>query len=168
MLAASDLEPFQAYRTDPEIGRYQGWTPMSSTDAQAFLLEMATVRLFQPDRWFQIAIAHLQTNQLIGDIGICVHSDDENFAEIGFSLDYAWQKQGLGAEAVTEALVWIFEHTQVTYVIATTDARNLPSVRLLKRVGMALRETKPAIFRGETCTEHVFEVRRSDFSASRL
>ncbi|MGB8338912.1 MAG: GNAT family N-acetyltransferase [Burkholderiales bacterium] len=167
-LSISDLSQFQAYRTDPEVGRYQGWSAISSADADAFLSKMAVATLFQPDQWFQLGIADSRTNRLIGDIGVCVRSGRERIAEIGFTLAPSWQRQGLGTEAVGEAVAMIFEYARADYVIAITDTRNLPSIGLLKKVGMSLKETVESTFRGEPCTEHIFEIRRHPFRRKRL
>jgi [ribosomal protein S5]-alanine N-acetyltransferase len=163
-LSAADLTPFQAYRTDIEVGRYQGWSVMSSAEAQAFLSEMAGAPLFLPDLWCQLAIADGLSGRLIGDIGVCVRST-EPCAEIGFTLAPASQGQGLGTEAVGAALELIFALTLVARVIATTDARNLPSVQLLKRVGMQLQQSIQTTFRGEPCIELVFEARNATLAA---
>lgn len=40
-LSTSDLEEFQVYRSDSNVGRFQGWSEMSSTDAVTFLSEMS-------------------------------------------------------------------------------------------------------------------------------
>ena len=68
-----DLESFQAYRADPEVGRYQGWVPMTTDAAIVFINAMSVATLGEADQWMQIAIADPVTDQLIGDIGICVH-----------------------------------------------------------------------------------------------
>jgi hypothetical protein len=41
-LRTSDLAAFQAYRSIPEIGRFQGWSPMSEAEAVAFLADRST------------------------------------------------------------------------------------------------------------------------------
>ena len=46
-------------------------------------------------------------------------------------------------------------------VIGITDARNLPSMRLMERVGMRMTETSQAVFRGEACVEHTYTVTRA-------
>ena len=158
-LSTSDLPRFQAYRADREVGRYQGWSAMSPADAQELLAVMAVAPLFQPDQWLQLAIADSRTNHLIGDIGVCVRTGYERYAEIGFTLAPGFQRQGLGTEAVRQALVLLFEFAQVDYIVAITDTRNLPSIELLKRAGMRLKETVESTFRGEPCREHVFELR---------
>ena len=160
-LSTSDLARFQAYRVNPEVGRYQGWSAKSTEEAEAFLAEMAAAPLFVPGEWVQLAIAESGTDHLIGDIGVCVRGGNENSVEIGFTLAPEAQGKGLGSEAVRETIAMLFEFTPVETVIAITDTRNLPSIRLLERVGMRLKETVESAFRGEPCTEHVFEVRRS-------
>src|SRR5512139_1476283 len=84
-LRASDLAAFQAYRSIPELGRFQGWSSMSETEALSFLAEMSEAQLFTPGDWIQLGIAERESDQLIGDIGIFV-SADELTGEIGFTL----------------------------------------------------------------------------------
>jgi RimJ/RimL family protein N-acetyltransferase len=54
----------------------------------------------------------------------------------------------------------VFEHTAVQRVIAITDARNAPSIRLLERLGMTLMQSRAAVFRGEACIEHHYGMAR--------
>lgn len=160
--AADDLEALQSYRNDEEVARYQSWSVMSTEAARQFLAAMAVAPMFTPGEWFQVAIAEAASNRLIGDIGICVRTDPGGvrYAEIGFTLARGAQGKGLATEAVRETLALLFEHAEVDHVVGITDARNVPSVQLLKRVGMTLRETVDATFRGRPCREHVFEARR--------
>src|SRR6185503_10052385 len=50
-LRAADLERFQAYRHDPEVGRYQGWEPQADAEALAFLEEMAVEPFGRVGEW---------------------------------------------------------------------------------------------------------------------
>ena len=154
-LSPGDLEDFQAYRSDPEVARYQSWSQMSAEEASAFLAEQEAAPFGQPG-WFQIAIAERSTGCLVGDIGICLQLNSAAPAEIGFTLAAQSQGQGLASEAVRETLALLFDQTDVAEVLAITDTRNLDSIRLLERVGFQWKETVPAVFHGEPCTEHVF------------
>lgn len=164
-LSTDDLAAFQAYRHDPELGRYQGWSPMSDAEASAFLTEMHTAPLPNPGSWTQMAIAEPTTQRLIGDIGVFLDQDGR-YAEIGFTLARHAQGHGVGTAAVREAIRLIFESSAADRVCGITDARNTASIRLLERVGMRRVETKNAIFRGEPCVEHVYAVVRGDGPAS--
>lgn len=158
-LRVADLPAFQAYRGDEEVGRWQGWQPMSANEAQAFLREMATLPFAPPGDWFQLAIARRDDDALIGDMGLHLHADGRTL-ELGFTLARAAQGQGLAAEAVKLALARVFAHTPARRVLAITDTRNAASVRLLRRLGFRPLATLPALFRGEPCLEHHFVLHR--------
>ena len=158
-LALSDLAAFQGYRNDSEVGRYQGWSPMSDTEAAEFLAAMNAVAIFQPGKWCQLGIADATTGVLIGDVGVHI-SPDESEAEIGFSLSRKSQGVGLATEAVRGTIRLIFQHTPADRVHATTDARNVRCIALLQRIGMRQVDTLSTLFRGEPCVEYVFEVCR--------
>ena len=160
---AQDLDRFQSYRCDPEVGRYQGWSAMDAAGAAAFLEAMATARFGVPGKWFQIAVADRSTNALVGDIGIGLDKDHASVAEIGFSMAPAAQGRGLGSEAVMGALAILFGSGRIDVVEGITDARNIPSIRLLERVGMRLDRTQETLFKGEMCTEHVYSLTRTQW-----
>lgn len=158
-LRAADLSAFQAYRHDATVGRYQGWTPQSEPEALAFIEQMADAPLFPAGEWVQIGIADRASDVLIGDIGVCVAADGAT-AEIGFSLSAPAQGRGLGSEAVNVVIRLLFQQTPVAEVIGVTDARNVPSIRLLERIGMRRVSSQDTVFRGEPCVEHTYAIGR--------
>lgn len=155
----ADLAAFQAYRHDAEVGRYQGWTPMTDAQALTFIDEMATAPLFPAGAWVQIGIAARASGALIGDLGARVAADGAS-AEIGFTLARPVQGRGLGGEAVGLALALLFGRTGIARVEAITDARNASSIRLLERAGFRRAATADAVFRGERCVEHHYRLDR--------
>jgi len=159
-LRPSDHEAFQAYRGIPDLGRYQGWLPMSDAAALDFLAEMGQAPLFAAGQWVQLGIADLPSDCLVGDIGLYL-SEDGNSGEVGFTLQPSAQGQGLASRAVREALQLFFSTTTVARVLGITDERNLPSIRLLDRLGFEHIETRHVVFRGEPCTERVYALSRN-------
>ena len=158
-LRADDLQAFQAYRHDPAVARYQGWTAQGDDAANAFFEDMYRMKLLQRGAWTQLAIARREDDGLIGDIGIRV-AEDGSEAEIGFTLGRTAQRQGLATEAVTEACTLIFERTEARRILAITDSRNTSAIRLVERIGMRRISTDDAVFRGEPCVEYTYELPR--------
>ena len=157
-LSSADLDRFAAVRADPELGRYQGWTAMSPEAAWIFLTEMHSAPAWQLDVWFQLAIADAASDQLLGDLGVCVHADGH--AEIGVTLARDAHRQGHATAAIGCLIALLFERPQIERVVGITDARNGPSARLLQRAGLRQTQTLQTTFRGEACTEWTFERRR--------
>lgn len=159
-LRATDLAAFQAYRSIPELGRYQGWSPLSESKALEFLTVMNAAPLFAPGQWIQLGIAEAESDGLIGDIGIHL-SEDGLTGEIGFTLEPASQGRGIAAAAVNQALQLLFASTAVDHVLGITDSRNAASIRLLERLGFEHRESRNTVFRGEPCSEEIYVLLRS-------
>jgi RimJ/RimL family protein N-acetyltransferase len=147
---------------------YQGWKPQPDHEAARFIEAMSQADLFPRGAWVQLGIAIGSTNELVGDVGVCV-SADARWAEVGFTIARAAQGGGLGTEAVRGLIQFIFEQTDVAEVVAVTDERNIPAGRLLERIGMRNIETLHTSFRGEPCVEHRWTISRAaarDQSAS--
>jgi aminoglycoside 6'-N-acetyltransferase len=160
-LVPEDLGAFQAYRNDPEVARYQGWSRMLDAQASSFLEAMRDAPLFRLGDWTQIGIASAQDGHLVGDIGVLL-ADDGQDAEIGFTLSRPWQRRGVATRAVRAAIALISELTAARRILAISDARNLPCIRLLERVGMHRRESRNTVWRGEACEELLFDIAREN------
>jgi RimJ/RimL family protein N-acetyltransferase len=155
-----DLERFLAYRQDPQVARFQGWSMLSDTEGQSFINEMQTAAIGIPGEWFQIAIAHKQSNLLIGDIGIQVYTGDLTIVEVGFTLNHQEQGKGYAREAVSALIHSLFKLGNINKIVAITDSRNESSICLLKRLGMRLSNSVEVEFKGEWCVEQIFELDR--------
>jgi hypothetical protein len=84
---AEDLDAFAAYRSDPEVARYQSWeVPYELGQARQFLEELEAIHPDTPGEWFQFAVTLRGTDRLIGDCAAHVDADDPRQAEIGFTL----------------------------------------------------------------------------------
>ncbi len=133
----SDLNSFVAYRSDPEVARYQGWeTPYSVEKAVAFIAEMQQLSPNVKGRWYQFAVELKQTGAMIGDCAFHTLTYDEHQAEIGFSFARQYQGLGYATESVKRLLTYLFGVLDLHRVFAVCDVKNTASARLLERVGM--------------------------------
>jgi len=158
-LQPGDLARFAAYRADPELARYQGWSAPSMAEAADFIAGMHAAPAFVEEAWLQLAIAQRPGDELVGDIGLCLHAG--GVAEIGFTLMREAQGRGLATEALRALIEMLFARPEVQALIAITDARNHASMRLLERLGLQLQHSEAALFKGEACTEHHYRLERA-------
>jgi RimJ/RimL family protein N-acetyltransferase len=132
---ATDTPEFAAYRSDPEVARFQSWTAPYPLERAAAMVGEFTGGDPRVAGWFQYAVALREApDTLIGDIGVLLH-DNLMQAEIGFTLDPRYQGQGYATEAVRAMLAHLFAELGLHRVSAECDARNLASARLLERAG---------------------------------
>jgi RimJ/RimL family protein N-acetyltransferase len=159
---ADDAIVFVAYRSDADVARYQSWDGYTREQAEAFVSEMAASHPGVPGEWFQFAVADLAGDELLGDVAVCVHADDTSRAELGFTFAPGHQRKGYATEAVRAVITYAFERLRAQTVLAIADARNLPSIALLERIGMRRTTTERVRFKDEWCDEHTYELRRDE------
>jgi aminoglycoside 6'-N-acetyltransferase len=162
---AQDAPAFAAYRSDPDVARYQSWSPpLPLKEATRLMREFAKGDP-RVAGWFQYAIALREApDVLIGDVGVLLH-DNLRQAEIGFSLDPRYQGRGYATEAVRAMLGYLFTELKLRRVSAECDARNVPSARLLERAGFrreGLRR-QHTWAKGEWTDDLLFGVLASEF-----
>jgi RimJ/RimL family protein N-acetyltransferase len=155
-----DLDDFHAYRSDAELARYQGWSPMSRDHAALFLAEMCDADFGVAGEWFQVAIALADSGRVIGDLGIQLRKTEPAVAEFGFTLAGLHQGRGYALEAARATLEVVFDRTEAVRVEAVTDARNAPSVRVLRKLGMRRAQVRLTEHKNEPCTEEVYVLER--------
>jgi RimJ/RimL family protein N-acetyltransferase len=129
---ASDVPTLLAYRSDPEVARYQGWRSLTEAQAQNFVEVQSAQPVGVPHEWLQIALELKVTGEHIGDLALKV--DGARQAEVGYSLNRDFQGHGYMTEAVTALLNFLFTTLELHRVTAKTDIRNERSVRLLERL----------------------------------
>jgi RimJ/RimL family protein N-acetyltransferase len=157
-----DAVTFAAYRSDPDVARYQDWDSCTPQQADDFVREMAVAHPGVPGEWFQFAIADKESDEHLGDVGLGVDAEHPSRAELGFTLATAHQGKGYATEAVTRVIAYAFEQLEAESVFAVADARNDASIALLERIGMRRTTTEHVRFKGEWCDEHTYELRRDE------
>lgn len=157
----ADVDAFHAYRSAPELARYQGWSPMSHDEARTFVVRMSRATRLVAGEWIQLAIAHASTDVLLGDLGIFLSADLAR-GEIGFTLSANGQGRGHATRAVMAASDWFFDVNESIEIRGITDVRNIASINVLERAGFAHIATQERISKDEPCTELVYGLRRND------
>jgi RimJ/RimL family protein N-acetyltransferase len=170
-LTAADAPAMFRYRSDPEVCRFQGFEPAHQAEVANFIHQLEFTAWDAPGTWFQFGLrlrnADDYRGELVGDLGVHFLADDPRQVEIGFSLDPAWQGQGLATEAVTALIDHLFRQAGKHRVIASVDPRNTPSVALLRRVGMQQEAhfRSSLWFKGAWVDDLVFAVLREEWQS---
>jgi aminoglycoside 6'-N-acetyltransferase len=158
----ADAVAFAAYRSVPEVARYQSWdAPVSLLDALRLVEEFGRGDPEAPG-WFQYAID--LDGVLIGDLGLNLH-DNLRQADLGFTLSPSYQGNGYATEAVRGLLDHLYMERGLHRVSAECDARNTASARLLERVGFKQEGLRLSNtwFKGEWTDDLLFGLLRSDY-----
>ena len=164
----TDLAAFTAYRTHPEVERYQSWSSCTDDEAAAFLAEQQQLAFDTDGTWFQLAVERQHDGVLLGDVAVHFFNDGQQ-AEIGMTFDVAAQRQGYALEAVARVVECLFDGLRKHRIVATVDTRNLRAQRLLERQGFR-REAhfhKNIHFKGSWSDEYAYALLNSEWRSSR-
>jgi RimJ/RimL family protein N-acetyltransferase len=135
-----DAETISAYRTDPEVHRYQGWERTDPDGVRGEIEEMARRAPGAPGGWMQLSVEDRETGQLVGDVGLSPAEDDPGVIKIGYTMSPSFQGRGYATEAVRALVAYAFDTLGAEVVRAYASAENLPSIRVAEKVGMQLVE----------------------------
>lgn len=163
-----DAVTFAAYRSDPDVARYQSWdAPYSLDQATAFVTAICAGHPDTPGEWAQLAVE--AGGRHVGDVAVFVDGDDPRLARIGFTMAAEAQGRGYATEAVTAVLDYLFTARGKHRVAADCDARNVRSAALLERVGMRreAHHVASAWWKGEWTDEYVYAVLDREWAARR-
>ena len=164
-LQAKDAAAISAYRSLPEVARYQSWESFGPEDAARLIRGQAEAEPNIPGTWLQLAIIKTESGQLIGDCGLHCRKEDPRQMEIGITLSPEYQGQGYATETVCSLLDFAFGSLGAQRVIATTDAENLPAAAMFRRIGFRQEShlAEKVWFKGRWGGEYLFSILKQEW-----
>jgi RimJ/RimL family protein N-acetyltransferase len=163
-LADTDATALLAYRSDPCVSRFQTWEPRTLEDARLFIERLGGVAFDTPGTWFQFGIRLRPGGELVGDLGVHFDAEEPRQVEVGVTVSPAHQGAGLATEALEAVLAHLFDRCGKHRVVASVDPRNVASIALMRRAGMAQEAhfRRSLWLRGEWVDDLVFAMLASD------
>lgn len=134
----SDLEPFAAMNSDPDVMRYYP-APWSREQSDAFAKRV--MRLIDERGWGFWAVEERASGQFIGFIGLHIPSHELPFypcVEVGWRLTKSYWGLGYATEAAQSAISFGFQQLRLAELVAFTAIANLRSRAVMERLGMRL------------------------------
>ena len=131
-----DLDQFHAICSDPQVMQFVGDGQAWARDRTGQFIQSAT-EMLRENGYCQWALIHKADGKLIGYCGF-VNTDDDR--EIGWRLAPEYWGNGLATEAARAVLKHGIETLGFQRVIATVQAANVASIRVIEKLGMTLVE----------------------------
>ena len=132
----NDLDTFFAYRSDPEINKFQSWTKTpTKQEAIDFIEEQILLKSGSPGKWTQIAIEEKSSAIHIGDCALFTSKDGRQ-GEFGITISKQFQGQGYGYESLIALFSLAFTRLNQHRIIGLADVENVASIALMKKLGM--------------------------------
>ena len=132
----SDRGPFAALNADPQVTRF---FPSTLTADQSDQMVQTILAHWQTHGFGVFALELRETAQFIGFTGLNIPRFEAHFTpcvEIAWRLAAAHWNHGYASEAAAASLQFGFETLQLSEIVAFTVPANLPSRRVMEKIGM--------------------------------
>ena len=136
----NDTKPFfEYYCNDPDVYHYiLATVPTNLEEAQA---EINYCRnLFYHKRGIYWTLARCDSNQIIGSVGLYINNHHHR-AEICYDLAKAYWRKGVMEKVLRKVIDFCFEKLNLFRIEAITLQENVPSIRILEKLGFAREGT---------------------------
>ena len=89
-----DAETIAAYRSDPDVGRYQGWERTDAEGIRADIEQMELRSPGEPGGWVQLSVEERDSGVLVGDVGLSPAEGEPGVIKVGYTMAPAFQGRG--------------------------------------------------------------------------
>ena len=135
-VCTADAESTFAYSSDTDLTRYMIFFPKESVEeVKQFLQEAETQWQKTAPAYYEFAV--LLQNEQIGGVSLWLN-EDRTEGELGWLLRREHHGRGYAYEAVCALRDFAFKELHLKKLIAQCDARNAPSEKLMRKLGMTL------------------------------
>lgn len=165
-LRESDQEQLMVIQSRLDVARYMYWAPRTPEETRTWL----ALAIPLPSREVEnkaviLAAVDRPSGRIAGTLTLFVHNQEHRQGEIGFVFHPDFQGQGLASEWARELLRLGFKALQLHRMFGRCDGRNLPSARLMKRLGMrqAAKPIQNEFVKGERTDEWIYGILASEW-----
>ncbi|ADB32728.1 GCN5-related N-acetyltransferase [Kribbella flavida DSM 17836] len=135
----SDLEPWAALNTDPEVVRYLGGEPLSRAQSDR-IAEQVNAQYAAEGIGF-LAVERQSDGAFVGACGLTFEQWYPEELQIGWRLARAYWGHGYATEAAAAWLDHAFTDVGRDRVLSVTDTPNVRSIAVMRRLGMTFDHT---------------------------
>jgi RimJ/RimL family protein N-acetyltransferase len=167
-LTRADFDDVHAYYSRPEVARYVYWEATDPEQTREILDQnIGRAGIENEGDGLILGVVWREVGRVVGHVSLRLVSREHRQGEVGFVLNPEYQGKGLATEAAAVMLDLGFDGLGLHRIEGRCDARNLPSVRVMERLGMRreahLRENE--IFKGEWGDELIYAILEHEWRA---
>ena len=139
-LRIDDAEDMFDYARRADVTTYLTWECHPDSAYTREYLQYVQ-KQYEDGEFYDWAVVHKGTGRMIGTCGFTSFDDDNNAGELGYVLNPDFHGQGLMPEAVREVMKFGFLRLNLHRITARYMEGNLPSRRVMEKVGMSFEGT---------------------------
>ncbi len=158
----ADAEAFYQFNKSAEVVKYTGNVPTTSVEEAGEIIETIVLPQYERYNIGRLAVIEKSSGRLFGFCGLR-YMEEEDVFDLGYRFAEDMWGKGYATEACEEVIRNAFEDLKLESVTGCAYKVNLPSIRVLEKVGMSYQ--KDCIFSGEDAV--LYELNYIDYLANK-
>jgi ribosomal-protein-alanine N-acetyltransferase len=141
-LETTDAQGMFELDSDPDVLIYLGNNPLSSIEQSKKIIE-SVHKQYKKNGIGRWAIIDKNTNEFIGWTGLKYEEnvrEDFNYYDLGYRLKKKFWEKGIATETSLISLNYGFSELKLKKISATAHVKNIPSNKVLQKVGFTFKE----------------------------
>jgi RimJ/RimL family protein N-acetyltransferase len=128
-----DLDTLTRWHNDPELMHYMHKLSFTRDEMAA---DIERYERHWDEHGFGLwAAEEKETGMIIGRVGLAYHRVWSDDPEVGWLIDTPWQGQGIATEAGAACVSYGFDELGVDRIVSICTAENIPSRRVMEKLG---------------------------------
>ena len=131
----NDIPGLLNLASQPSVaGVLSGRLPATEEGVRDYVDLQNSYQPFEKDKVFELAVERREDGRVIGLVGLIRR--DHRQGEVGWALAAEYRGQGYATEAARALMAYGFTRLGLHRIHADTNSDNLPSLRVMERLGM--------------------------------
>lgn len=147
--------------SDRELTKFMVFNPKESIEETKAQIQKS-IDEFQKEHPVFLDFAVMSGNTLVGDLSLYFFENDPHAAEFSWIISPDCSGKGYAFEAAKALMEYYSQHKGITRFIAQCDSENIPSIRLIEKLGLKLIDSGGTRFNrsapGVERTEYTYEL----------
>ena len=135
-LVYDDWVGAHTYASNELVCKFQPWGPNTEVDSIEFVNSIIEDAKQVPRTRYVFAVTEMNTNMMIGSGEINIRDISNREGEIAYIIHPDFWGRGYATETAELLIKFGFSHLNLHRIYATCDPRNIPSSRVLEKLGM--------------------------------
>ena len=152
----TDLEPWVAMNTDPEVMKYLGGKPLSREESVA--ITTGVNQRYETDGTGFLAIERRSDGAFLGACGLQREPWYPDDMELGWRLVREYWGHGYATEAASSWMAYGFTELDLPRIISITDTPNERSIAVMRRLGMTFDHAAELEEDGDTFEAVIYSI----------
>lgn len=164
-LVADDWRDLHAFEGDPEVVRYQEYTPRTEEDCRSYIAALIEDAAADPRITRDLGITLPEEDRVIGRVGLHLAKPALREAAVWYVLGRSVRGRGYATEALRAMVGYGFGELELHRVYADIDPRNEASRRVVARLGFRLEahHLENVCLKGEWCDTEIHALLRREW-----